>query len=285
MSVHRRTMAALSITALASSVLVGLAPSSALAAAAPPTVTVTMSGKTLSISTGTSLHAGRYLIKVVVPSGDDTLQLAKLAAPGYSFAQASKDVNSAFGGNIAAIRRVDKNIHWLGGAEGTPGHPGMFVETLYAGSYVFLAQNANAVLHVRVFGTPRGQQTWVNQTSTISTTPANRFSSPPILPRAGWTLFRDGSDEPHFLSMQQVKPGTTLQEVLAFLHSPQSQQQQQPPWALPATTSAGVISPHTQILFHYSLPAGRYVLFCFWPDDRTGMPHALMGMVKLVTLA
>ena len=45
----------------------------------------------------------------------------------------------------------------------------------------------------------------MNQTSLISTTPANTFASAPTLPRAGWTLFRNGSTEPHFLVLQQVQ--------------------------------------------------------------------------------
>jgi hypothetical protein len=32
------------------------------------------------------------------------------------------------------------------------------------------------------------------------------------------------------------------------------------------------------------MPAGRYVVACYWPDDDTGMPHAFMGMFKLITL-
>jgi hypothetical protein len=30
------------------------------------------------------------------------------------------------------------------------------------------------------------------------------------------------------------------------------------------------------------VPAGKYLLACFWPDDDTGMPHFFMGMWKLV---
>lgn len=34
----------------------------------------------------------------------------------------------------------------------------------------------------------------------------------------------------------------------------------------------------------YNLPAGTYVLLCFVADDVTGMPHALMGMHKVIQL-
>jgi hypothetical protein len=34
----------------------------------------------------------------------------------------------------------------------------------------------------------------------------------------------------------------------------------------------------------YNLPRGTYVLICFVSDEETGMPHALMGMHKVVIL-
>jgi hypothetical protein len=33
------------------------------------------------------------------------------------------------------------------------------------------------------------------------------------------------------------------------------------------------------------LPAGDYAEVCFFPDLETGMPHAFMGMVRIVHLS
>ena len=89
----------------------------------------------------------------------------------------------------------------------------------------------------------------------------------------------DRSDQPHVVIFQHVKDGTTARQVRRALRS-----QQQPPWLLKANTSTGVLSPNRREVFHYNLPAGRYLLLCYWPDDDTGMPHYLMGMWKLVNL-
>jgi hypothetical protein len=36
----------------------------------------------------------------------------------------------------------------------------------------------------------------------------------------------------------------------------------------------------------YDLPAGQYVVMCFFPDPKMGgMPHALMGMLEMITLS
>jgi hypothetical protein len=45
-----------------------------------------------------------------------------------------------------------------------------------------------------------------------------------------------------------------------------------------------VLSAGQQAELTYSLPPGTYVLLCFIADDVTGMPHADMGMHKVVTL-
>jgi hypothetical protein len=45
-----------------------------------------------------------------------------------------------------------------------------------------------------------------------------------------------------------------------------------------------VLSPGRHADISYRLPAGTYMLACFIADDQTGMPHAVMGMHKVVTL-
>jgi hypothetical protein len=47
-----------------------------------------------------------------------------------------------------------------------------------------------------------------------------------------------------------------------------------------------VISPGRSMTVDYDLPPGQYVLLCFMPDPKMhGMPHALMGMIKMVHLS
>lgn len=273
-----RTLLALGLTAVTGAGL-AVAPTVADATGRVPTVTVTMAANSISLSSGNTVHAGRVHLRVVSAGGDHVLQLVRIIKRGYTFQQAGKDVNAAFGGNLAAIHRVDTNLRWLGGAEATPGHNGHLAETLYAGTYYFIDQNSNAMRAVKVYGTPPARG-WIANSSTVEAYD-HGFRTPATLPRAGWTLFRDIADEPHFMALQQVKTGTTAAMVRAYF---KSGSQAQPSWALPASASNGVISPGTQVLWHYSLPAGKYLLACWWPDDKTGMPHALMGMWKLVTL-
>lgn len=270
---------AIATVALTTGAAVGSLATEANALSSPRVITATMSAKAVRLSVGGSVHAGRVIFTVVSPSGDHVLQLARLA-PGYRLAEAGRDINLAFSGNLKAIHRVDTLIHWFGGADARPGHPGRFAETLYAGTYLAIDQNSNAHTWLHVFGAPT-PTAWIRAGSLISAWNHGFSTAPAVLPRSGWTLFRDTADEPHFLDIEQVKASTTATMVRSYLHSGA---QGSPPWALAAGTGSGVISPHTQILFHYNLPAGKYLLMCWWPDDKTGMPHALMGMWKLVWL-
>jgi hypothetical protein len=275
-----RMVAGLGVVSALSLGLTGLGHGVADASTSLKSVTITMNAKSITLSSGSSLHAGRYIFKVVEPNGDDSIQLVTLAR-GYSVAQAKSDINSAFGGKVSAVRTIDKKIHWFGGVEASTRHPGYFAETLYAGTYYLTEQGGNAITTLHVYGTPPGGQGWVNQTSTLGAVKPNRFAVPATIARTGWTMFRNTAAEPHFIEFQQVKPETTYREVLAAL---KSNAQTPPSWALPGSYGTAVISPNTQMLFHYSLPAGKYVMMCFWPDDETGMPHAVMGMYKFITL-
>ena len=94
--------------------------------------------------------------------------------------------------------------------------------------------------------------------------------------------FANQADQPHFLVIQRVKDSTTNAKVRKFINSGG---QGNPSWVLKASTESGVVSPGKSQLFRYDLPAGKYLVACFWPDYFTGMPHAFMGMWKLVTLS
>jgi hypothetical protein len=102
--------------------------------------------------------------------------------------------------------------------------------------------------------------------------------SPKHIPSHGTLAFLNESTDYHFIVLLQVKPGTTLTQVKKALMSPG-----QPSFALAGNYSTGVVSPGHSQLSTYSLPKGKYVLACFWPDEN-GVPHAAMGMLRFITL-
>ena len=105
-----------------------------------------------------------------------------------------------------------------------------------------------------------------------------------MLPAKGRFLLKNKGNTgfPHFVVLQQVKEGTTTDQVLEYL---QSGEEAPPAFGLPASFETGSVSPGRSLTANYDLPAGQYVVMCFFPDPKMGgMPHALMGMLEMIHL-
>lgn len=102
-----------------------------------------------------------------------------------------------------------------------------------------------------------------------------RQSSEPVT----WLRFANASKEIHFLDMAPVKPGTTSGEVRKAFSSPK-----EPKFFTGKPLVFEVISPGVAVAYKASVASGKYLLTCFVPSESDGMPHAIMGMWKLVTV-
>jgi hypothetical protein len=279
MSVRTR-VGAVAVAGAACTALAVVAPagvaSAAPSAGSPPTVTVTMSKSSIKFGKNNQISAGTTLFKIVSAGGQHDLQLVQLHK-GYSLQQAGSDIPKAFNGNVPAINRIDNNMTFLGGAGASSGHPGYLVQTLPAGTYYAFDTDGNAVVKLSVTG--KGATIPVPHQSVVTAFTYGFSQTPYALPSAGRMLFKNQADQPHFLVIQAVKQSTTNADVQKFINSGG---QGNPPWALRFSTSTGAISPGVGMTWNYSVPKGKYLLACFWPDDKTGMPHFFMGMWKLV---
>lgn len=93
----------------------------------------------------------------------------------------------------------------------------------------------------------------------------------------GWLRFSNRSRELHFLNMSGVKPGTTPAMVRKALASPEN-----PTFFTNQAFDFDVISPGVTVAIKGPIKEGEYLLACFMPSEADGMPHAFMGMWKLV---
>jgi hypothetical protein len=243
-----------------------------------PTRIVRMVNGHINIDGGNTLHAGRINFKVVTGQGNHILQILRLHQ-GYTLQDAGQDFGPAFGGDLDAIHRLDTKVTWRGGATARPHKPGFFTVTLRHGNFYMLDQNGSAVTPFRVVGDPVSRPGVAHQ-STITAFSYGFESDPETIPAAGTLYFFNQADQPHFLEIQHVKEGTTRSQVKhAFMSNGR------PSFILPGSTGAGVISPYFGQMMQYDLPPGEYLIACFWPAADTGLPHAFMGMFKLIHLA
>jgi hypothetical protein len=117
---------------------------------------------------------------------------------------------------------------------------------------------------------------------TVQMTTSDRFVAPRNWAHRGTVTVANVSDTIHFMNLVPVKAGTTDKQIQKYFDSGV---QAPPPFALQGPSGGSdVQSPGTSLQLTYNLPAGTYALLCFVADDMTGMPHAVMGMHKVVVL-
>jgi len=272
------------IAVAASAAVVGSMATAATAAdaatAAPvPVVTIHVNNHRVLVGTNNTITAGRTIFRVVTGNGDHQLNVGRFHN-GYTLPQLGQDLGKAFSGDVKAIRRIDRNIVFRGGAEARPNQPGAFSATLPAGKFLFFDSNTNKFAFVKVVGKIKPRQFVPNQ-SRIAVFSYGFAPTPATIPHTGWTLLTNKADQPHFVEFQHVKSTTTKRQVSSyFKHGAPGQ----PSWALPGSTSSGLLTQGQHSAMWLNLPPGKYLVACFWPDFKTGMPHAFMGMWRLITL-
>lgn len=280
----RRGVAVVAATALVCTPLLApvgasASPASVTSRAAMPKITATLTKKTITLKGADNLRPGRVKLSVM---GKGTVEFAMFKA-GYDVADFTADVNR-FGAknDVKALQRALKNTSILGGLTG--GGTGTIVFPR-AGAYTPISLGQRGVVTGKtlvVRGPARSSKAPSTDGSIIGKNGPS-WGGASQLPMKGRLLFKNKADEPHFVVMQQVAEGTTTDQVLEAL---QSQQEGPPPsWFLPAGMETGTLSPGRSMTVDYDLPAGQYVVMCFFPDPKMGgMPHSLMGMLKMVHL-
>ena len=215
-------------------------------------------------------------------------------ASGYSWSTLRSDITvmgqNLFGPNgdkkkgLAALNRVIAHITAYGGLDvekpGGRAHGTLLLTD--PGTYVIFNDSGNVPNspHWLTVTAPAGAQTLPAADGNVMAMTNRRFSGDSVLPKNGTIRFTNESTEsPHFLVLSHVKEGTTRKQVIAALQS-----NAQPGFVLPGEFDTDALSTNQSMDFHVNLPAGEYVQMCFFPDPQTGMPHALMGMVRIVHL-
>lgn len=209
---------------------------------------------------------------------------------GKTVSRVLHDLFDEFGSDPAdGTRELTADATFHGLADVVVGHSAVVTENLTPGKY-YLIDIANppsgpppvTTLTVKPAKANIEQDSDVVSQTTVLATSADRFVAPRYWPRQGTLTFRNTSDTLHFMALSPVKDGTTDRQVQAYFDS----RSQNPPSFLKAGPSIGVdvTSPGQRLQFTYSLPRGTYVALCFVADDVTGMPHAVMGMHKVVVL-
>lgn len=269
---------------MAATAVVGAAatvPSAAGAAglAPVPVVPVHVTNNGITVGVHNIITAGRTIFHVTTGKGVHQINIVKLQK-GYTLSQFGQDVAQAFGGNVKAVQRVDRRTVLRGGTEAGPKHPGAFSANLPAGTFYFIDVDTNQLAAVKVVGKATPRQGIPNG-GTISLYTYGFETNRPALTHAGWVHLVNHADQPHFVQFQQVKQSTTNAEVSHYF---KSGARGAPSFGLRPNFGTGAMTQGQNSDVYLNLPPGKYLIACFWPDYFTGMPHAFMGMWKLIEL-
>jgi hypothetical protein len=218
--------------------------------------------------------------KITTARRSSALQVVALA-PGYTTEQADADVvNGLEKGRLKALKRFEANTTLLGGATATKDKAGKLAIDLAPGTYYALdtSKSGSPWTLFTVSGVDTGA-TLPADTRVTAIDSTKWSKKPAAIPRKGWLKFKNRSDQNHFISLVKLLPGKTLDDFAAFLESESGP----PPIDFGVTADSGVLSPGHDMAMKYRLARGNYVLVCFWPDaSMGGMPHAFMGMYRMV---
>jgi hypothetical protein len=101
-----------------------------------------------------------------------------------------------------------------------------------------------------------------------------------------WKIANVGP-QPHLMSFSPVPPGTTQDQFFEMMVGSMSATPTgEPAGDVPPTTGGtATLSNGQEIYLALDLAAGTYGAVCFFSDQETGAPHAMLGMVQVFTVA
>jgi hypothetical protein len=209
---------------------------------------------------------------------------------GYDLSQAFADFSQLFADpptadSIAAVNRIDNKVVFYGGmeAKGDKSTVSKWAVNLNKpGTYYVANLDKNNLTTLTVKGSKQKramphQDGFINAESTKGG--GNKFVAGKHNAAAGWMSTKNKAKEPHFVDVEQVKKGTKNSDITALFNGGPNVFKKNG-----AATDTGVISPGHRFVWAYHLKPARFAVLCFWPSKDDGMPHALMGMHKVMNL-
>src|SRR6267143_5076214 len=195
----------------------------------------------------------------------------------------------------AAMKHNTPPPAWMGFAGGpnaeTPGDTGIATQTLEPGSYVFVCwiPSADGVPHVMkgmlrsmvvsAPTTPSGAEPAADLS--IKLTDYDFQLSRPLVAGTHVVQVENAGAQAHEIVIAALPPGKTLRDFLVWERAGEKGPLPTGRWLGGVST----IDAGGQAQFTATFAPGSYLLLCFWPDARDGMPHLVHGMAKEVTVS
>jgi hypothetical protein len=268
-------------------------PGPAQAAGAVPVVDIAVSGDQATISQSSltpgvvEFHVGKTFVIPGKQGGPDTISIVRTD----QLDQVLSVLPAVFAGDpgdpasLAAAASAMRTVHALTTFFGGAQKGGVWQVNLPVGNYYALGVQSTAMgmakaVPFTVSGAPHAGRLHATQLTIRPVGPVgkNRWTARQVGRQpVEWINFANAAHELHFLDMSGVAPTTTSSMVKKAFTS-----NGQPKFFTGPSINFDVVSPGVRVAIKQAVPPGRYLLDCFIPSESDGMPHALMGMWKLI---
>ncbi|MFB7668667.1 hypothetical protein ACFC1R_32900 [Kitasatospora sp. NPDC056138] len=207
----------------------------------------------------------------------------------------ARSVSRVRGTAAAGMRAVHGEAEALGGAMVTPQVHEQFTEEVDPGSVylldltAFRADPAHPVVRTLELAGTNGMS--ANQARYPhgivihrATSDGPRFQTDDLDHVHLAYLVHNGSSQIHETRLRPVAPGTTDAQVQKYLDAVAAGRKAASPFTGPPT-GLGAFSPDRSASIQaHGLQPGRYAVLDLVPDEKTGLPHAALGMHQVVDL-
>ncbi|HET8521831.1 MAG TPA: hypothetical protein VFL82_01280 [Thermomicrobiales bacterium] len=295
-SVVRALGALLMVSAMFAGGSVALAAQSAgatpLAAAGLPELTITLTDQGFQAPAETP--GGRYLVTLDNQSKQDGEIDFTMLPSGTTVQNLITDFATPVGQQEQPLPAYVYKATIAGGPTAPAGQKGQAVVNLTEGTWVIWYGGQSTPKPVEMKVTKGTDPSAAPEPKAAVSVGLTEFSfsgldQPVATGTNVWKLMNTGK-QPHFLEIDEVPAGTTTQQIESLLTS--GGPGTPPPNATPpplATTiqfisDTSAISPGQSMWVTFTLQPGTYAALCFFPDEQTGMPHAMEGMVQVFTV-
>lgn len=288
---QNKSTAVVGCTLLTVSLAAGLAVAPATAANNKPPVLKLKGSKSAITVSKSSVHPGAVQFEVTktMPddpnNGPDGLSVFKAKNIDKVLAQIPKlfsqdpDAGPAMAAAVTYLR--EHATIYGGGRKGTTWQVVLPKGTYYAVSLNSAGAGSPIIAKFTVKG-KKGSASLHDTSATVTAAKPNVWKTKGLdTLGSNWLTFRNTSKELHFMELSGVKPGTKNSQVKQALQDPTSE----PDFFTNKSFFFDVISPGVDVAVKGPVKKGRYLLDCFMPSETDGMPHAFMGMWKLVDVA
>jgi hypothetical protein len=243
----------------------------------------------------TTFPAGQVAIKLTAKGKNRQVEVGSLA-DGYTFKHLRKDLTKfgqSFGKNgptkagLRHLQNVVDNVTFYGGLAANKGEKSRGTINLSkAGTYIAVNDGGRLPKDpVKLTAAGSALHAKSSTDATVKAVNGARWHGDKNLPAKGTITFKNKTHgkqaTPHFIDMERVKKGTTRKDVLDFFQNGHGR----PSFARPGSVSTDVVGAGQKMTWTYHTHPGDYALMCFFTDLKTGMPHAFMGMVRIVHLS